>query len=95
MSRKRNVYRKKKVVQKLTRLTSEEPDPRPSSDIPLELDKVRSMAKSKLHGTSSEVVKHKTLARKLRKMVAQQMETIRAEMKQLEQTNSRYYHSQW
>lgn len=42
------------------------------SDI-AELDKVRSMAKSKPHATASEVMKHKTLAKKLRKMVAKQM----------------------
>ena len=52
------------------------------------IGQVRSMAKSKPHATSSEVMKHKTLARKLRKMVVQQMETLRAEMKQLEQTSS-------
>ena len=57
------------------------------SDI-AELDKVRSMAKSKPHATSAEVMKHKILARKMRKMVVQQMETLRAEMKQLEQTSS-------
>ena len=58
-----------------------------NSDI-AELDKVRSVAKSNPHATSSELMKHTTLARKLRKMVVQQMETLRAEMKQLEQTSS-------
>ena len=39
------MYRKKKVVQKLTRLTSEEPDPRPSSDIPLKSTLAKALVK--------------------------------------------------